>query len=266
MHTTIKPFVICSKNPQRRAHMTAELNRYNLNGIFFDGIYVNDQQLKTDVKDYPVNGLSKGEIGCSLSHIEIYKTMVKEKIPLALIMEDDIKFKENIVSVLKDIEEFDEKTDKPFVYLLTPYKAYVENRKIQLKNVALYEIYRADFAYGYVVNLKAAQRLADYLYPVRFTPDDWRYFKFAAKINVYTAIPEIITSANFKSEVGDDCRIALTDKKGKYHPKLMLQDLSALMRIFSFKFFVRPFLKVKSKTNQDNFFEKMKRSIKKRLH
>jgi glycosyl transferase, family 25 len=48
--------------------------------------------------------LVNGEIGCALSHRAVWQQMVADKIPYALILEDDVRLKSELVSLLADSE------------------------------------------------------------------------------------------------------------------------------------------------------------------
>jgi glycosyl transferase family 25 len=48
------------------------------------------------------NNVSRGVVGCSLSHIKIYSHIVKKKIPLALVLEDDSEINEDLKKAVED--------------------------------------------------------------------------------------------------------------------------------------------------------------------
>ena len=50
--------------------------------------------------------MTKGEIGCALSHLKIYQKTVDEDIPYALILEDDTLFDTEFPKYLNDLEIF----------------------------------------------------------------------------------------------------------------------------------------------------------------
>jgi glycosyl transferase family 25 len=50
--------------------------------------------------------LSLPEIGCALSHIEIYKRMIHDNIEHALILEDDVYFDQDLINIQKLIHKF----------------------------------------------------------------------------------------------------------------------------------------------------------------
>jgi glycosyl transferase family 25 len=268
---SIKIFIINLKScKDRREKTLSECKKIGFSAEIFtaiDGRELTQEQLNVMVKDHTINGLTKGEIGCSLSHIGVYKKICDEKIERALILEDDIAFNDNIPNVLKEVEKFDKTVDEPFVYLLSFVKSRIENRINIFCNIKFYDVYRADLACGYVINLKAAQNLQDYLYPVRFTADDWKFFKFGAKINIKAVLPEVVYGYQTESCIsevdGEFSRINFKKHRRKYRPKLFCDEFSVFFKIFLFRVFKRPFLKVYSHDNHDSPFSKIKRFFRK---
>jgi glycosyl transferase family 25 len=248
----VKVFVInLERSTERRKHILDECKRHNLKPILFkaiDGYALSEKQLSEMVIDHKINGLSKGFIGCSLSHIGVYKRIVDENINLALILEDDAVLNDNISRVLTEISVFNKSTNKPFVYLLSKPIQYIENKKIKLPSTTLYSVFSACFAYGYIINYKAAKELSTCLYPVRFRPDDdWKWFRYATSIQEYCVVPEVVSSANFSSTI---------DKKAvaKIHmyrlKKVFFPNIKTSLKRFLDGVFVRPFLKIKQVKNE----------------
>ncbi|MCA6071147.1 MAG: glycosyltransferase family 25 protein [Endomicrobium sp.] len=120
--------------------------------------------------------MTKGEIGCALSHIGVCKRIVDENINLALVLEDDAVLNDNISSVLHEISIFNESTDSPLVYLLNEPNSYIKNKEIKLSSITLYHVFQADGTHGYVINYKAAKKLSSYLLSIRLVADTWKYF------------------------------------------------------------------------------------------
>lgn len=98
--TNIKILIInLNRSPERRMQMEKKLKLLNVPYEFVDA--VEGGKLDTEIvaeihknsteyqKKFRRN-LSPSEIGCALSHVKCYEKVVKEKIPFAIILEDDV--------------------------------------------------------------------------------------------------------------------------------------------------------------------------------
>lgn len=97
-----KSFVISAKdNIERRKYMRDILSNLDINYEFFDAVIGNNLSEKEIDKVYDEEkakkhktikrSLRKSEIGCALSHLNIYKQIIEQDLNNALIFEDDIK-------------------------------------------------------------------------------------------------------------------------------------------------------------------------------
>jgi glycosyl transferase family 25 len=77
-----------------------------------DGSFMNNNQLDLYERYITPNSMTKGEVGCFLSHILVWEKIKNQNIKNSLVLEDDIKVKnswDNIFSILnsKHINHFD---------------------------------------------------------------------------------------------------------------------------------------------------------------
>ncbi len=91
--------------------MTKRLAKVGLTPIFFEAVdgYQLDIPNLADYdgekrRRYFGKDLKAGEIGCLLSHRAIYEKMVTDKIPCALILEDDVFLADNFKDVIEDLQ------------------------------------------------------------------------------------------------------------------------------------------------------------------
>ena len=104
---------------------------------------LSEGELKNLVYDYPNCFMTKGEIGCALSHLKIYQKTVDEDIPYALILEDDTVFDTEFPKYLKEIENF-----------------LSQNLNLETnKRISLYKMRAGTGTYGYVITKAAAKKL-----------------------------------------------------------------------------------------------------------
>lgn len=230
-------FVInLQENSVRRMAIKSQLDETNLNYEFIEAIKgsnLSDGEIKTLVYDYPHCKLTKGEIGCALSHLSIYKRIVQENISHALIFEDDAVIPKNIAKIFQEIRQLDN-DKKANVYLLSRVHNFIENSKL---NNNLYSAYQAIGAHAYIINNKAAKRMILAQKPIIYEADMWWYFKFFNYINVYCYIPHIVNSSDENKDdssleleraelVNDRAKYrSLVRKKIKYYQYYRVKDL-----------------------------------------
>jgi len=167
-----------------------------------DGNFIQLDQLKYKVEigkfidsNNELRFLSRNEIGCALSHIEIYHKIVNNKIPYTLILEDDViinpKFFKQIPLIMKQLETYDiinfltdahEKRVGKF--LKFPYKI------TELK----YSINRCS---AYIITLRAAIKILENVYPINKPIDDTIYLG----LNVAGVHPALFNLAEFESTI-----------------------------------------------------------------
>ena len=111
-------YVISLKDSlNRRASVTEELKKVNMDFIFFDAIdgrkdfeFLMNDTIKNGILDKEAyTKLCPGELGCFLSHYKIYQkeyTQKGDKDYWILIMEDDIKFSSKLVDSLQNYIEY----------------------------------------------------------------------------------------------------------------------------------------------------------------
>ncbi len=208
-------------NVDRRNAIKNQLDKSNFNYQFIEavkGTDLTDEQIKSKVQDYPNCLLTKGEIGCAISHINIYKKMIDEGIEYALVLEDDAVVPKNLEKTINEIIHKDIKKNRN-VYLLSEVISYIKNRKLHTN---IYSAYDACGAHGYLINLKAAKKLLSVLTPIRYEADMWWIFRFLKYVNVYCIIPHLINTSDGdkSSSVLEEERVKVRQEREAYRNKL----------------------------------------------
>lgn len=92
-----------ASRPDRLLHIQQQLDRLGLAGIRVEAVTPADfpPELKQRREQGPVQ-LNAGELACSLSHRSIWRAMLQQDIPAALILEDDVLLAADIRTVLGD--------------------------------------------------------------------------------------------------------------------------------------------------------------------
>jgi glycosyl transferase family 25 len=164
-------FVISLKSStDRRARIQNELEALGFAFRFVDGIDLRNTDIRNH-SDYDGErrrlyfgrDLEPGELGCLLSHREVYRIMVNENIPRALVLEDDARLEADLPRVLQSI--INSKIEWDMIRFLDKKKVYRKKcRRIGMLD-AKHELARlptnSGGAYGYLLNHRAASRLLD---------------------------------------------------------------------------------------------------------
>lgn len=132
--------------------------------------------------------LTLGEIGCALSHISVYRQIIDENIPYALVFEDDIIVDDSFKVRITEIEKFiDEKKAQVILLSALGYNAKEDG------------IYRRDQGMctdAYVITLKAAREIYKSNNPVVVVADKWQRWAKRFGVEIYTCWPPIVQQDN----------------------------------------------------------------------
>lgn len=157
------------------------------------------------VDPYSSKIMTKGEIGCALSHYLIWKRMVEEKYDNVLILEDDIILCDDFSQQVNQIGDNISEVDYDFLYL--GRKPLNQNTEEKVNDY----VTKAKYSYGmhaYILTLLGANKLlkCDYLHnllptdeflPILYDPE-YPYTKYISyftdkpRINAYAVSPSLI--------------------------------------------------------------------------
>lgn len=154
---------------ERQAYIHDHLGPLGLPYEFFEAV----DGRAFDVPSHPVYDVTRrrryfgrdlkgGEVGCFLSHKGIYEKMVRENIPIAFIVEDDVILQDAVPALLRDLQNCE--TDFDFVRFLGTPKHLNARQKIleelPTKPHTLNRLYgMPGGAYAYVMTLAGARKL-----------------------------------------------------------------------------------------------------------
>ncbi|XP_066581684.1 glycosyltransferase 25 family member [Prorops nasuta] len=166
---------------------------------------------------YHKRPMTMGEIGCFLSHYEIWKKVLHNNYSRIMVLEDDVRFepyfRQKIEFVLKEIETFD--IDWDLVYI--GRKRLVENQEVPVEN-SRHLVYAA-YSYwtlGYLLSASGAKKLIDAnplskLVPVdEYIPilsdmhprEDWKKHFSPRNLVVLSTDPLLIHPTHYTGEKG----------------------------------------------------------------
>ena len=201
MKLEIPIFVISLPNEHnRRSFIEASFAQKKIKFSFFDaydGKKLPEAKIKEilsekNILDSVGRFFSKGEIGCCLSHLGIYKKMIEENIDLAVIFEDDIEIiSDHFFAILKKIS--DKNNHDPKVTLLTQVISYLSKKNHHIfDNFETCYMVQAYSAAGYIINLQAAKQMLKTNQPIWILADDWQKYRKEAKVEIECLVPHII--------------------------------------------------------------------------
>lgn len=250
-HPDIHAFIISlPKDAHRREHLERQLLQTNIPYDVIEavnGAALPDEELaaaydrRKAVRMFN-RELSKGEIGCALSHVKIYRKMVEENIPYALILEDDASLLDaDLPATLAQLART-YPAQTPVAVLLSHVRRYDAHSRRPLDGRhAVYDAYRGVCAHGYVVTRAAADILLKNLYPVHVVADKWEYVQqrmFPVKALVPYAIG--LTPASLSSSIsamGVRAKRVVQGRNYSYYVRKYLDQLRFLIRS-------RPFIRI----------------------
>lgn len=158
-----------------------------------DGSKFDNADLST-VKKKVSYAITKGEVGCALSHLKAYEALVKSDYDMALILEDDVIIPSDIGFHLSRLHENNNGNRATITLLSEVYKYYSKKSFSTDEKHHVHKVVDATFAHGYVINKLAAERLLKKLYPVWCVADQWTTFKEFGFVDIYAVIPSLINT------------------------------------------------------------------------
>lgn len=189
----LKVFVVSLSGSDRRLNIDKQL--VGVNFSFLDAIYGKDlggkylESLNSQswINERYKRGLTYGEVGCALSHLQIYKKMLEQDIPWAVVFEDDISVKYPFYDILlKNINKFN--PDDIYIlgaqeglacndYVIMSNKNTIElNEEIKFSKTIDSERYVYRTA-AYLISKNVAKNIIDFTEQKFCLADDWSCFK-----------------------------------------------------------------------------------------
>jgi glycosyl transferase, family 25 len=205
----IPVFVInLQRSGERRDHTTQQLNNLGLHFQIveaIDGTELSDNKIRNN-PDFGIykfgmhsRYLLKEEIGCTLTHLKIFRKMVDEKIELACILEDDNDYTNDFKDILENIRSHS--SDWDLLYLghrSGPSSNEAQSRKKrELKPFNHFIGEAVEVPYGshaYIINSEAAKKLLGCAYPINMPFDSFIGKGSASGIRTFLLSPPCVTS------------------------------------------------------------------------
>jgi len=216
------------RSRDRRIHVAGQLNRLKIQYEFvdaIDGMTLPQGEIESvyGIKDFPpwpsfnARRLVEGEVGCLLSHLQLYRKMIDENIECACIFEDDNCFQPDMSALLKGdlLLRFN------WDLLLIGHRgrdgsfskgaACVKAAEHVLGRYHIAKPVEPPYGtHAYLIRRKAAEKLLQHAFPLRM-PIDWLTGHSAAagvRVRVLTPPCTIQQTGLFKTEIykrHEDC-------------------------------------------------------------
>ena len=212
---------------ERRSAMEALLSRHGIRPTWFDA--VDGRVMSGDAlarcfdarrADIAYGPMSRGEIGTSLSHLEIYRRMVEQGVPCAVILEDDVLLADDFRSLLEPngaqslAAAFG--PDDPVMVQMTHVARGYRQGAIPLGSRQIVRPHGGVWlTSGYFLTLAAARNLLRAMYPVWMVADHWRYFEREGLLRLYALTPNAVWESQLSqvSDITPERRARRKDKK-----------------------------------------------------
>ena len=202
------------KSTQRLAEMSQRLEQLSLPFTRMTAVYgasLTDDELNMHYSS-ALNErvyrrpLSAAEIGCYLSHRNIWQTMVESNLSMALILEDDAELGAQLPAALMAIENLERPWD--LIKLYEPQIKKPLARSISLnQDFSLCQYKKIpSTSTGYVVSLAGASKLlgAREMFGRPVDDDIQFYWEYSGEVYGVKPYPVFIADSSFESTIGPD--------------------------------------------------------------
>lgn len=147
-----------------------------------------------------------GQIGCWLSHTGIYRRMLAERIPAALVLEDDVTLSEDAPRVIAFAEEAIDCKKPQWVLLSDHSRGHAAEVKASDEQPRLERIGYDFCTEAYIITQAAAKEILRVNDPMVVTCDSYPRWTKRGHIELYHAKPSVAIQnrADFRSNLGYD--------------------------------------------------------------
>lgn len=201
------------KDIEKRAHIERNILKTGFNYYIYDAVYGAEltEEYLADIYNeknaiaYRGRPLSKGEIGCFLSHAGVWQSFLSSEKEIAVIVEDDVDFTDGFSDVVFEILKLDNESWD--IILLGGHSKNSRDTKVVtslwgrvfFKDFSLRKpVEKVMGCYGYVINKKSVLKIIEdtkYIFkPVDHHTGDYKNFK------LYCVFPPVVKNNDFYSK------------------------------------------------------------------
>ena len=194
-----------ARSSQRRAHMEAQLEKARAPYEIVTAVDARDLDL-SDVDLVAPHVLDRssfrpGAVGCALSHLLVYRTVLESGFDRALVLEDDLLLPPDLAELTGGVAEEMSGAEVVLlnfhgdgrVQLMREGSRSVPSSRVLAHPVGLHGLTSAG---AYLITSEACARMIEIALPVRAHPDDWEFFvREQALDRVRCVVPMAVTNS-----------------------------------------------------------------------
>lgn len=192
-----------ARSPERMARIRARLDAL---GVPFERIEAIDdtrlspQERRRSVTRFlwwccSLRPITQGQVGCALSHQLVYRTMLRDGIARACVLEDDAVLDDRFPAVLARLENTLDDA-RAQVALLCDHTGGKKEISPDADSFECERIEESMYAEGYVLTRAAAAAILAANFPLRVAADIWGRWVRQGRIELYRTHPSVCTQTS----------------------------------------------------------------------
>ena len=209
MPSELPPIFVISlaREHRRRTHMEQELAGFDhelLDAVDGRTVDASSYAHRLDTEWYRImrgRALSKGEIGCFLSHYRLWEHLVEREFPCAVVLEDDVRLQDGFKEVIAEAMSIQNEWD--IAYLAPMKRPLRMTRRIAALDSgrSLIQCRRRTGTVSYLIRLRAAETLLHHCWRIRAPIDHLYSGWWDNRLRFYAVDPAIVHHAGMPSTV-----------------------------------------------------------------
>lgn len=199
--------IISDKNNEERRNLVySEFNKLGVKELRFTDAIMATKMTDEEVysNTIPNTFLSKGEVGCALSHKKVYEEFLSSNQKSIAIFEDDIIFLEECsTEVIQAIMDIVDTMTEPTVVALQK-SVYHNEKKIDIsEDISIYSSRNLFCMHGYILNRAAAKNILKIQTPIRFEIDAFKFYYWLGELELFCLNKDLVVqSLELESNIG----------------------------------------------------------------
>lgn len=149
--------------------------------------------------------LSKGEVGCALSHKKVYEEFLRTNENSIAIFEDDIKFSDECtLETIEKIMDIVNHMTRPAVVVLQKSIYHADKVYEVTDNLSIYTARNLFCMHGYIINRAGAENILKVQTPIRFEIDAFKFYYWLGSLDLFCLNKALVVQAEeLSSNIGD---------------------------------------------------------------